>query len=240
MPRSWKLAEYRPYGAERTNFWFKFADSKRIMPKNKFYVVWQGRETGIYEGWADCKRQVEGFNGAKFKGFPTLDLARSALNDDPKKYLTKDINAPKKVVCSDPLIGEPLADSICVDAACSGNPGKLEYRGVDTKSGAELFRIGPFPEGTVNLGEFLGIVHALAFLKKREIDWPVYSDSRTAIAWVRKKSINTNLVPSPKNAELFQLVQRALKWLKENSYANRILKWETEYWGEIPADFGRK
>ncbi len=210
------------------------------MPKNKFYVVWQGRKPGIYEGWEDCKRQVEGFTGARYKGFPTLDLARAALHDDPGKHLTKGVNAPKKVVCTNPLVGEPIADSICVDAACAGNPGKLEYRGVDTKSGAELFRVGPFPEGTVNLGEFLGIVHALAFLKKRDIDWPVYSDSRTAIAWVRKKAINTKLVPSSKNAELFGLVQRAVNWLKENQWPNRILKWETEYWGEIPADFGRK
>ncbi|HNW71985.1 MAG TPA: viroplasmin family protein [Bacteroidales bacterium] len=210
------------------------------MPKNKFYVVWQGKQPGIYEGWADCRKQVEGFNGALFKGFPTRELAQSALNDDPSKYLSKKLNSPKKIVCNNPLIGEPVADSICVDAACSGNPGILEYRGVDTRSGAELFRIGPFPQGTVNLGEFLAIVHALAYLKQRESNWPVYSDSRTAIAWVRKKAINTNLKPSPKNRELFDLVGRAIKWLKEHEYKNRVLKWETEYWGEIPADFGRK
>ena len=116
----------------------------------------------------------------------------------------------------------------------------LEYRGVDTKSGAQLFHIGPFPEGTVNLGEFLGIVHALAYLKQQNSDWPVYSDSITAIAWVRKKAINTNLVRSEKNRKLFELVDRAVTWIRENSWPNRILKWETEFWGEIPADFGRK
>lgn len=210
------------------------------MAKSKFYVVWKGKQPGIYEGWDDCKKQVVGFTGAKYKGFSTLELAKSAMNDDPRKYMEKGLNAPKKIVCSNPLIGEPDADSICVDAACAGNPGILEYRGVDTKSGAELFRMGPFPEGTVNLGEFLGIVHALAYLKQRDSDWPVYSDSRTAIAWVRKKAINTNLVVSPKNKKLFELVDRALIWLKDNQWPNKILKWETEYWGEIPADFGRK
>ena len=210
------------------------------MPKNKFYVVWKGKKPGIYGSWADCKKQVDGFDGALFKGFLTLDLAKSAFDDDPWRSLKKGVNGPKKVVCSNPLVGEPIADSICTDAACAGNPGILEYRGVDTKSGAELFRMGPFPQGTVNLGEFLGIVHALAFLKQRDIDWPIYSDSRTAIAWVRKKAINTNLVVSPKNEKLFDLVFRAVKWLKENEWPNRILKWETEYWGEIPADFGRK
>ncbi len=210
------------------------------MAKNRFYVVWQGKKPGIYEGWEACSKQVTGFTSAKYKGFPTLDLASAALNDDPRKYMEKGLNAPKKIICSNPLIGEPIADSICVDAACAGNPGILEYRGVDTQSGAELFRMGPFPEGTVNLGEFLGIVHALAYLKQRESDWPVYSDSRTAITWVKKKAIKTNLAVSPKNKSLFDLVNRGLSWLNENQWPNKILKWETEFWGEIPADFGRK
>jgi ribonuclease HI len=210
------------------------------MTKPRFYVVWRGRQAGIFEGWADCKKQVDGFNGALYKGFPTLDLAKSALHDDPRKYMSKELNAPRKIACSNPLVGEPDPDSLCVDAACAGNPGVLEYRGVDTRSGAELFRQGPFPEGTVNLGEFLGIVHALAYLKQRDLAWPIYSDSRTAIAWVRKKAINTKLEVSPKNEKLFGIVGRALAWLRENQWPNKILKWETEYWGEIPADFGRK
>jgi ribonuclease HI len=210
------------------------------MAKSKYYVVWNGRKPGIYEGWDSCREQVEGFNGAKYKGFPTAELARSAFGDDPRKYMEKGLNAPKKIVCKDPSIGEPIADSLCVDAACSGNPGVLEYRGVDTASGAELFHMGPFPEGTVNLGEFLGIVHALAYLKQRDSDWPVYTDSRTALAWLKKKAVNTKLEPSPKNRELFALVERAVKWIRNNSWRNPVLKWETEYWGEIPADFGRK
>jgi len=210
------------------------------MSKNKYYVVWQGKKPGIHEGWEKCRKQIEGFAGAKYKGFPTLELAQNALNDDPRKYISKELNAPAKIACSNPLIGNPVLDSISVDAACAGNPGELEYRGVDTKSGAELFRMGPFPEGTVNLGEFLGLVHALAYLKQHNSNWPVYTDSRTAIAWVRKKNIKTNLQSSEKNHKLFELVTRALTWLKENSWENKILKWETSYWGEIPADFGRK
>ena len=210
------------------------------MPKNKFYVVWVGKKSGIYDGWNSCKKQVDGITGAKYKGFPTFELAQAAYKDDPRKYLTKDLNAPKKIICNNPLIGEPDPDSICVDAACKGNPGILEYRGVDTKSGTELFRQGPFPLGTVNIGEFLAIVHALAYLKQRKSTWPVYSDSRTAIAWVRKQAIKTNLERTANSEQLFMLVDRALKWLLDNSHPNRILKWETEFWGEIPADFGRK
>ena len=210
------------------------------MAKSKYYVVWNGRKPGIYEGWDKCKEQVAGFNGAKFKGFPTKDIALSAFSDDPRKYMEKGLQSPKKVICSNPLVGVPIADSICVDAACSGNPGVIEYRGVDTASGAELFRVGPFPEGTVNIGEFLAIIHALAYLGQRNSDWPIYSDSRTAIAWLKKRAINTKLEISDKNRALFSLVDRALNWLKNNNWKNPVLKWETKYWGEIPADFGRK
>ena len=210
------------------------------MPKNKFYVVWTGRKPGIFESWNQCKAQVEGFDGARYKGFPTKEMAEAAYYDNFEKYYSKDLAEPKKVICSDPLIGEPIPDSICVDAACKGNPGILEYRGVDTKSGAELFRQGPFPEGTVNLGEFLAIVHALGYLKQRNSDWIVYSDSHTAITWIRNKAVKTNLQRTVNSEKLFLLVERALKWLKNNQYPNKILKWETAYWGEIPADFGRK
>jgi ribonuclease HI len=210
------------------------------MPKNKFYVVWIGKKSGIYPSWDKCKKQVDGVEGAKYKGFPTEELARSAFHDNFEKYIHKDLNTPKKIICTNPLIGEPISDSICVDAACKGNPGILEYRGVDTQSGAELFRQGPFPHGTVNIGEFLAVVHALAYLKQRKSGWPVYSDSRTAISWVKKRAIKTNLQRTSASEQLFSLVDRALKWLHENSWDNRILKWETEFWGEIPADFGRK
>jgi ribonuclease HI len=210
------------------------------MPKSVYYVVWNGRRPGVYHGWGHCKEQVDGFAGAKYKGFPTKELAEAAWADDPAKYLSRNLHAPKKIVCANPLIGEPIPDSICVDAACAGNPGVLEYQGVDTKSGVLLFHSGPFPEGTVNLGEFLAIVHALAYLKQRGSGWPVYSDSKTAMKWVRDKQIKTMLERNSRTEKLFERIDRALAWLKNNRYPNKIFKWETAYWGEIPADFGRK
>ncbi|MGE5424759.1 MAG: viroplasmin family protein [Syntrophothermus sp.] len=208
------------------------------MANSKYYVVWVGRLPGVYSDWERCKREVDNFEGAKYKSFPSRDMAEAAFLEGYQKHYQK--KGATKVICNDPLIGQPILDSLSVDAACSGNPGILEYRGVDTKSGAELFRKGPFPEGTVNIGEFLAIVHGLALLKKMNSDWPIYSDSRTALAWVRDKAIKTKLERTSKNEELFIIVDRALNWLKENNWSNRILKWETEYWGEIPADFGRK
>ena len=129
--------------------------------------------------------------------------------------------------------------ALCVDAACSGNPGPMEYRGVHLPSGKEIFRFGPI-QGTNNIGEFLAIVHALALLKQKGLSMPIYSDSVNAINWVKKKQCKTKLERNEKTEELFRLIGRAEKWLAENKYDTPILKWETKQWGEIPADFGRK
>ena len=137
-------------------------------------------------------------------------------------------------------IGQPNYNSISVDAASSGNPGKMEYRGVDTKTKKQLFIQGPFEEGTNNIGEFLAIVHGLAFLKQQSSNRIIYTDSKTAMSWVRKKACNSKLQRNEKNKPVFELVNRAVKWLKENTYSTTIVKWETKAWGEIPADFGRK
>jgi ribonuclease HI len=77
-------------------------------------------------------------------------------------------------------------------------------------------------------------------LKKKGINIPVYSDSSTAIKWVNDKKTKTKLIPSDKNAEIFDLINRAESWLQKNNYSNPLLKWDTKIWGEIPADFGRK
>ena len=131
--------------------------------------------------------------------------------------------------------------SICVDAACSGNPGMMEYQGVETNTKRQIFYQGPFREGTNNIGEFLALVHGLGYLKKHgHHTVAIFSDSTTAMTWVRNKKAKTTLLKTPKNAILFDLIARAEHWLKTNTYTNPILKWETENWGEIPADFGRK
>ena len=67
-----------------------------------------------------------------------------------------------------------IKESIAVDAACSGNPGNMEYRGVYTKTKEQIFHQGPFPQGTNNIGEFLALVHGLAFFKKRRQRYYAY------------------------------------------------------------------
>jgi ribonuclease HI len=207
--------------------------------KQKYYVVWQGKKPGIYDNWNEAEQQIKGVVDAKFKSYEVESEAIKAFSEKAEKH----IYAKSKTVSISPTSNsgtKPIANSISVDAACAGNPGVLEYQGVETISKKPIFKMGPFPEGTVNLGEFLAIVHGIALLKKHNSDLPIYSDSRTALAWVRNKKIKTNLERTQKNKELFELVDRAITWLNTNTYTNKILKWETEIWGENPADYGRK
>jgi ribonuclease HI len=210
------------------------------MAAKKYYVVWKGAVSGIFDTWKECEAQIRGFTGAVYMSFPDRIQAEKAFREGSQLHIGKKFHKPAMSKEELKKVGKPVMESLSVDAACSGNPGVLEYRGVNTKTGKQLFRQGPFPLGTINIGEFLAIVHALAYLKKRNSVIPVYSDSKTAIKWVKDKAIKTKLQRSDKNEELFRLIERAIFWLNQNDYSNPLGKWQTEYWGEIPADFGRK
>lgn len=209
--------------------------------KKKYYVVWKGKKTGVFTSWDACKKQISGFEGAQFKSFINKAEAEKAFTKSFNDYKGKDT---KKVVLSSEekkKYGSPILESLSVDAACAGNPGKMEYRGVLTNSKKQIFIQGPFNNGTNNIGEFLAIVHALALLKSKKLhDFPIYTDSKIAMNWVQKKRCNTNVVFNTTNKPLLEMIRRAEKWLETNTYKNNILKWETKAWGEIPADFGRK
>lgn len=209
--------------------------------RSKYYVVWKGLNPGVYDNWAECKMQIDGQEGAKYKSFESREEAVAALEKGFAAYI-KTAPFPKSQTAKDAArpVGKPVEHSLSVDAACSGNPGDMEYRGVYTATGQELFRIGPYKKGTNNVGEFLAIVHGLAFLKQKGSDLPIYSDSRNAILWVRNKKCKTLLERLPENEPIFDLIERAEKWLNTNTYTTPIMKWETASWGEIPADFGRK
>jgi ribonuclease HI len=211
--------------------------------KTKYYVVWKGNKEGIYTTWDECKKQVLGVPGSKFKSFSTLEEAKEAYKkgDDytPTIKTTKDTKEKDQQTFNLFENTSYIEESICVDAACSGNPGAMEYKGVYTKTGRVLFHYGPI-HGTNNIGEFLAIVHGLSMLKKYEKNFPIYSDSLTAIKWVRLKKANSSL-PRNKNTErVWNLIDRAENWLNQNKYDTKILKWETNRWGEVKADFGRK
>jgi ribonuclease HI len=211
------------------------------MGTKKYYVVWEGKETGVFSSWNIVKKLVQGYEGAKYKSFVSKVEADKAIKKNFSDYNGK---ITKKIALSadeKATYGVPIKNSLTVDAACSGNPGKMEYRGVLHHNKQEVFKMGPFKNGTNNIGEFLALVHGISLLKKKGLyTLPIYSDSRIAMSWVKKKVCRTNVTFDSSNSELLALIHRAEKWLKENSFNNPILKWETKAWGEIPADFGRK
>lgn len=210
------------------------------MAKKKFYVIWKGHKTGVFTSWDVCKKYIANYKGAQYKAFTSEAEAKKAFNGNYEDYKGKNTKIALLTDAELKLMGKPIIPSLAVDAACSGNPGIMEYRGVDTKTKKQVFIQGPFTNATNNIGEFLALVHGLGYLKQRNSNIPIYSDSKIAINWVKKGQCRTNLPISDDNKKLFDFVKRAEKWLKENKYATKILKWETKAWGEIPADFGRK
>ena len=202
------------------------------MGKQKFYVVWKGNNPGVYQSWEKCQNEIKNVNGALFKSFNRLEEAKKAYDQGYEEY--------KHSLDYKNISDGPELNSISVDAASSGNPGVMEYQGVDTSTREILFKMGPFNNATNNIGEFLALVHGIAVLEKKSEKKIIYSDSITAMSWVRKKHCQTKLKRNEENEEVFVLVERAITWLKENNYSIIIKKWDTKNWGEIPADFGRK
>lgn len=204
--------------------------------------MWNGITPGVYSDWKECKRQVDGYDGAIYKSFPTKEEAERAFNDTPWKYVGKNATQTGNKAKTLSIENNPaiIKNSLAVDAACSGNPGDMEYRGVYILTGEEVFKQGPYEMGTNNIGEFLAIVHGLALLKQKGSQIPIYTDSANAIIWIKNKKCKTKLERIPENETLFYMIERAEKWLKENSYTTQIIKWNTKGWGEILADFGRK
>ncbi len=215
------------------------------MASKKYYAVAKGRETGVFTSWKECEKQIKGFSGALYKSFKTKEeaeavmslwLVQQPLKSSSEQRKTREKQTIEKIFPASGII----IDSVCVDASCIGNPGDVEYKGLCTATHEVIFHKSPMPNGTNNLGEFLAIVHGLAYLKKQDRNIPIYSDSETAILWVKIKKVRTKLKRSVDSEEIFNLVERALNWLEANEYTNPILKWNTVAWGEILADFGRK
>lgn len=210
------------------------------MSKKKFYVVWNGRTIGVFHDWLTCEEQVKGYPDAMYKSFETLIQAEEAFFNEYENYIGIDAQKPKLSLEVLERIGKPIINSICVDASFNGATKIMEYRGIDYNEKKQVFLKGPYESATNNIGEFLAIVHALAWMQNEKDTRPIYSDSITAIAWVKRKKINSKLVFSQDETTIGNLVLRAESWLQKNAYPNAILKWETQAWGENPADFGRK
>ncbi len=205
----------------------------------KWYVVWRGRQPGIYPTWEACQAQVQGYPGAQFKAFPSQIQASQAFRGEAADYYGK-TSSPHVDTILLAKVGQPDLQGYAVDAACAGNPGLLEYRGVQLRPYLQIFHAGPFAAGTNNIGEFLAIVSGLQWLHTHQSTAPLYSDSRLALKWVQNQHCATQCTRSLANQALFQQIAQAEAWLRQNPYPNRLLHWQTAAWGENPADFGRK
>ncbi|MDW8395907.1 MAG: ribonuclease H family protein [Anaerolineae bacterium] len=200
----------------------------------KWYVVWHGRTPGVYSTWEEARQQVEHFPGARYKAFLTREAAQQAF--EARSPNDSDLPASQLPVTALP---DKVRRGYAVDAACNSITKEMEYRCVRIADKQEVFRRGPFPDATNNVGEFLAIVHALAWLRQQGSTAPVYSDSMIAIFWIAEGKCRTRLPRTDRNAELFERIARAEQWLAENDYCNAVLKWRKDEWGENPADFGR-
>lgn len=210
--------------------------------KKKYYVVWSGLQTGVFDNWNDCKAQVFQVEGAKYKSFESENEAYEAFRQGYSTYYRTHPASGSGIQLQILKDGDPrpILNSLSVDAAWNTATRAMEYRGVFTETREVWFHKGPFPNGSNNIGEFLALVHGIALCKQRNLTIPIYTDSITALSWVRHKKHKSIILPTEENAILFDLMQRAENWLKNNTFDNQLLKWNTPLWGEIPADFGRK
>lgn len=215
----------------------------------KFYVVFRGHNPGVYDNWDEVKEQINGFPDAFCKGYASSDEAAEAYrrfsgseDRDDLIRLISSLNGQSSDNNQSPASKFPEIDqdAWAVDASCLGNPGKMEYRGVKVSTGEVIFKMGPFEDATNNIGEYLALVHAMALMTQRGEFHNIYSDSKTALSWWRNRKIKTQLRPTPKNAKVFELLARASVWVNTHQFPAHVIKWQTEKWGEIPADYGRK
>ena len=205
--------------------------------ERKFYVVRKWKKIWIFDSRDECKESVNWFSDAKYKWFSSKEEAEIALQEWWEKYYEV-----KKTTKNFEIKNEDIpffSESIAVDAACSGNPWEMEYRWIDLQTWDEIFH-EKFKIWTNNIGEFLAIVNWLKYLWND--NRMIYSDSRIAISWVNQWKCKTKIDANENSdfSRLLEVIKRAEKWLKENGIKHKILKWNTEEWGEIPADFGRK
>lgn len=204
----------------------------------QFYGVWVGRKPGIYTTWPDCQAQTSGYSGAKF-----MKLNAKTMEEAQAEYdrLAEGHNI-SKAIKKETSVSKAQDDVLTVDGASNGT--HCEYQAVWHPSREQAFASKRFENGTNNIAEFLGLVHAIKYLMEHNKPLKVYTDSVTAMAWIRDKKANTTAHLTGKATnELTQLITEAEQFLQQNAaILNKaeILKWDTKHWGEIPADYGRK
>lgn len=120
------------------------------MAKQKYYVVWEGKQPGVYSTWAECQAQTDHYTGAKYKSYESKAAADTAYKAGWKGNwgtgpTSSGAGAKSKTAnswsrsASVETSEEIDYDSISVDVGTRGNPGPVEYKGVDTQTGDIIF-----------------------------------------------------------------------------------------------------
>ena len=173
----------------------------------KFYVIWQGRETGIFTDWSTCKKHVDGFTGAKYKSFKTLSEAEAALQQNSQSHAspsaTKDTISTKKKIATHvvktytakEVAMLPINTKIFTDGGCEPNPGKAG-------SGMAVYRHDVIDElwyglynqfGTNNTAELNAFHQALIMAKKeisKGVSVAIFCDSKYSIQCITQWAVN--------------------------------------------------
>lgn len=162
----------------------------------KFYVVWEGRERGIFTDWNHCKAQIDKFAGARYKSYPTRAEAEAAFRGSSEAAVRKSPTAPRKSSGKGPrthsaaeVAEVPAQTKIFADGGCEPNPGKAG-------SGVAVYRDGQVaelwyglynPKGTNNTAE-LHALHQALLMAEKEIEQrntvAIFCDSKYAIQCV--------------------------------------------------------
>jgi len=172
----------------------------------KFYVVWQGREPGIYRDWNSCKQQVDKFAGAKYKSFLSLQDAEEAFkagrsvkkavgggrNSKPTSR-SSTANGVKTYTAAD-IAQMPINVKMYTDGGCDPNPGRAgSGMAVYRNEVLESLWYGCYnPEGTNNTAE-LNALNQAFMLAQTESDSgqsvAIFCDSKYAIQCITQWAI---------------------------------------------------
>ncbi|POY34657.1 hypothetical protein C3K47_19100 [Solitalea longa] len=206
------------------------------MRKQKFYVVWKGHRTGVFDSWEECLLQTINFSNPKYKSFKTRREAEYAYTgvDKGENVGGFESKLPEEYL---KLIGNPVLESISIYGTGDRETGIVEYQGVNTSTGEIIFKNGPFSEGNFNIIEFIALVHALAYCKQNQLDYPIYCNRKKALKWIDQKRCMTSQSRNETNQKLFELIDRANNWLRQNNFINKVIKWEEKAWGQSHAYF---
>ncbi|CAH9058473.1 Ribonuclease H [Pseudoalteromonas sp. CIP111854] len=163
----------------------------------KYYVIWTGRETGIFTTWDKCKSLVDGFAGAKYKSYSSLEEAQSAFSGKlsltplKAKQRAKTNKSNITSLCQKEIDAMPFDIKIYTDGACDPNPGKAGT-GLAVYKQNELSELwyGLYQAiGTNNTAELRGLAQALLLAKEylaSNFSVVIFCDSRYSIDCVTK------------------------------------------------------